>query len=90
MNQDSAFSKKKDIVSFPRESTYSIGNVTYRVESHFIEDGKTLPEMVKRVLLENICKNIHRTFAESRMERYNQGATLLIWRQGRRNYGKAK
>lgn len=64
MNQDSALSKKKDIVSFPRESTYSIGNVSYRVHSHFSGDGKPLPEMVKRVLLESICKNTHRTFAE--------------------------
>ena len=49
MNQDSALSKKKDIVSFPRESTYSIGHVTYRVHSHFSGDGKPLPEMVKRI-----------------------------------------
>ena len=65
MNQDSALSKKKDIVSFPRESTYSIGNVTYRVHSHFSGDGKPLQEMVKRVLLESICKNARGTFAES-------------------------
>ena len=64
MNQDSALSKKKDIVSFPRESTYSIGNVTYRVASHFSEDGKSLPEVVKRTLLENIRKTAFHTFAE--------------------------
>ena len=64
MNQDSALSKKKDIVSFPRESTYSIGNVTYQVQSHFIEDGRPLPEMVKRILLESICKNTLRTVEE--------------------------
>ena len=50
------------VLSFPRESTYSIGNVTYRVQSHFSEEGKSLPEMVKRTLLENIRKTIHRTF----------------------------
>lgn len=50
------------VLSFPRESTYSIGNVTYRVQSHFTEEGKSLPKMVERVLLENIRKTIHRTF----------------------------
>ncbi len=50
------------VLSFPRESTYSIGNVTYRVQSHFSEEGKSLPKMVERVLLENIRKTIHRTF----------------------------
>ena len=50
------------VLSFPRESTYSIGNVTYRVQSHFSEEGKALPKMVERVLLENIRKTIHRTF----------------------------
>ena len=50
------------VLSFPRESTYSIGNVTYRVQSHFSADGKSLPKMVERVLLENIRKTIHRTF----------------------------
>ncbi len=62
MNQDSALSKKNDIVSFPRESTYSIGNVTYRVASHFSEDGKSLPKMVERVLMEHIRKTVPRTF----------------------------
>ena len=52
------------VLSFPRESTYSIGNVTYRVQSHFSEDGKSLPEMVKRTLLENIRKTPCCTFAE--------------------------
>ena len=50
------------VLSFPRESTYSIGNVTYRVQSHFSEEGKSLPKMVERVLLENIRNTIHRTF----------------------------
>lgn len=50
------------VLSFPRESTYSIGNVTYRVQSHFSEEGKSLPKIVERVLLENIRKTIHRTF----------------------------
>ena len=52
------------VLSFPRESTYSIGNVTYRVQSHFSEEGKSLPKMVERVLLENIRKTIHRTFGK--------------------------
>lgn len=51
------------MVSFPRESTYSIGNVTYWLQSHFREDGRHLPEMVKRVLLDNIMKNLRRTCA---------------------------
>ena len=59
MNQSQKTGK---VHSFPRESTYSIGNVTYRVQSHFTEEGKSLPKMVERVLLENICKTIHRTF----------------------------
>ena len=50
------------VLSFPRESTYSIGNVTYRVQSHFTEEGKSLPKMVERVLMEHIRKTIHRTF----------------------------
>ena len=50
------------VLSFPRESTYSIGNVTYLVQSHFSEEWKSLPKMVERVLLENIRKTIHRTF----------------------------
>lgn len=50
------------VLSFPRESTYSIGNVTYRVQSNFCENGKPLPEMVERVLMEHIRKTIHRTF----------------------------
>ena len=50
------------VLSIPRESTHSIGNVTYRVQSHFSEEGKSLPKMVERVLLENIRKTIHRTF----------------------------
>ena len=50
------------VLSFPRESTYSIGNVPYRGQSHFSEEGKSLPKMVERVLLENIRKTIHRTF----------------------------
>lgn len=50
------------VLSFPRESTYSIGNVTYRVASHFTEEGKPLPKIVERVLLENIRKTILRTF----------------------------
>ncbi len=62
MNRTKACHKKEELISFPRESTYSIGNVTYRVQSHFSEDGKSLPEMVKRVLLEHIRKTIHRTF----------------------------
>lgn len=64
MNRDGGLSKKEEIVSFPQESTYSIGNVTYRVASHFSEDGKSLPEMVKRTLLENIRKTAFRTFAK--------------------------
>lgn len=52
----------KELISFPEESNYFIGNVTYRVQSHFSEEGKSLPEMVKRTLLENIRKTIHRTF----------------------------
>lgn len=62
MKQVGRLSENAELVSFPRESTYSIGNVTYRVVSHFSEDGKSLPEMVKRVLLEHIRKTIHRTF----------------------------
>lgn len=50
------------VLSFPRESTYFIGNVTYRVASHFTEEGKSLPKMVERVLVEHIRKTIHRTF----------------------------
>ena len=61
MNQSQKTGK---VHSFPRESTYSIGNVTYRVQSHFREDGKSLPEMVKRDLLEHIRNTIHRTFAK--------------------------
>lgn len=59
MNQSLQIGK---VLSFPRESTYSIGNVTYRVQSHFSEEGKSLPKIVERVLLENIRKTIHRTF----------------------------
>lgn len=54
MKQDSCSPNKDEMVSFPREFTYSIGNVTYRLQSHFREDGRHLPEMVKRVLLDNI------------------------------------
>ena len=54
MNLDEGLSKKEELISLPRESTYSIGNVTYRLQSHFREDGRHLPEMVKRVLLDNI------------------------------------
>lgn len=64
MKQGGRLSKNAELVSFPRESTYSIGNVTYRVASHFSEDGKSLPEMVKRTLLENIRKTAFHTFAE--------------------------
>lgn len=64
MNLDEGLPKKGEMISFPRESTYSIGNVTYRVESIFSEDGKSLPDMVKHILLESICKNAFRTFAE--------------------------
>lgn len=62
MNRDCALPKKEELISFPRESTYSIGNVTYRVASHFSENGKSLPEMVKRTLLENIRKTAFHTF----------------------------
>ena len=62
MNLDNGLPKKKELILFPQESTYSIGNVTYRVQSHFSEEGKSLPKMVERVLLENIRKTIHRTF----------------------------
>lgn len=54
MNRDCGLPNKEELISFPRESTYSIGNVTYRLRSHFREDGRHLPEMVKRVLLDNI------------------------------------
>ena len=64
MKQDGCMPKNGETVSFPRESTYSIGNVTYQVQSHFIEDGRPLPEMVKRILLESICKNTLRTVEE--------------------------
>lgn len=63
MKQDSCSPNKDEMVSFPRESTYSIGNVTYRLQSHFREDGRHLPEMVKGVLLDNIMKNLRRTCA---------------------------
>ena len=62
MNRDGSLPKKEEIVSFPRESTYSIGNVTYQVQSNFCEEGKSLPEIVKRTLLENIRKTTLRTF----------------------------
>ena len=63
MNRDCGLPNKEELISFPRESTYSIGNVTYRLQSHFREDGRHLPEMVKRVLLDNIMKNFRRTCA---------------------------
>ena len=62
MKQGVRLSENAELVSFPRESTYSIGNVTYRVASHFSEDGKSLPKMVERVLMEHICKTVPRTF----------------------------
>ena len=62
MKQVGRLSENAELVSFPRESTYSIGNVTYRVQSHFSEEGKPLPKMVERVLMEHIRKTIHRTF----------------------------
>ena len=62
MKQGGRLSENAGLVSFPRESTYSIGNVTYRVEAHFREEGKSLPEMVKRTLLENIRKTAFHTF----------------------------
>lgn len=64
MKQGGRLSENARLVSFPRESTYSIGNVTYRAASYFSEDGKSLPEMVKRTLLENIRNSTLRTFAE--------------------------
>ena len=63
MKKDSCSPNKDEMDSFPRKSTYSIGNVTYRLQSHFREDGRHLPEMVKRVLLDNIMKNLRRTCA---------------------------
>lgn len=65
MNRDCALPKKEELISFPRESTYSIGNVTYQVQSNFCKEGKSLPEIVKRTLLENIRNSTLRTFAES-------------------------
>ena len=56
MNRDCGLPDKEELISFPRESTYSIGNVPYRLQSHFREDGTHLPEMEKRVLLDNIRK----------------------------------
>ena len=62
MNRDNGLPKTKELILFPQESTYSIGNVTYRVASHFSEDGKSLPKMVERVLMEHIRKTVPRTF----------------------------
>lgn len=90
MKQVGRLSENAELVSFPRESTYSLGNVTYRVEAHFREEGKSLPETVKRALLGSICKAALRTLAKPPPGEYHEGATLLIWRQGRRNHGKAK
>lgn len=64
MKQGGRLSKNAELVSFPRESTYSIGNVTYRVQVYFCEEGKSLPEIIKRTLLGNIRNNTLRTFAE--------------------------
>ena len=64
MKQVGRLSENAELVSFPRESTYSIGNVTYQVQSNFREEGKSLQEIVKRTLLENIRNNTLRTFAE--------------------------
>ena len=64
MNQNCGLPNKEELISFPRESSYSIGNVTYQVQSNFCEEGKSLPEIVKRTLLENIRKSTLRTFAE--------------------------
>ena len=62
MNRNCGLLNSEELVSFPRESTYSIGNVTYQVHSNFCEEGKSLPEIVKRTLLENIRNSALRTF----------------------------
>ena len=33
MNRDCGLPNKEELISFPRESTYSIGNVPYRLRS---------------------------------------------------------
>ena len=38
----------KELISFPEESNYFIGNVIYQVKSNFCEEGKSLQEIVKR------------------------------------------
>lgn len=65
MKQGGRLSENAELVSFPRETTYSIGNVTYQVVSYFSEDGKSLPGIVKHTLLENIRNSTLRTFAKS-------------------------
>ena len=62
MKPNSRPQNSKELVSFPRESTYFIGNVTYQVKLNFCEEGKSLPEIVKRTLLGNIRNNTLRTF----------------------------
>ncbi len=62
MNRGCSLPNREERISFLRESTYSIGNVTYRVQSNFCEEGKSLPEIVKRTLLENIRNSTLRTF----------------------------
>lgn len=64
MKLNSGSQNGKELISFPEESNYFIGNVIYQVKSNFCEEGKSLPEIVKRTLLENIRNNTLRTFAE--------------------------
>jgi len=55
-----------EIVTFPRNVQYKIGNVIYDVTVHFDENGETLKDKIKNLLIEEIHKkNSFQTLAQS-------------------------
>jgi len=47
---------EKTIIEFEREVKYKIGDVTYHVTAHYDENGETLKEKMKQLLLEKVAK----------------------------------
>ena len=46
------------VVEFDREATYKIGAVTYQVTAHYDDNGESLKDRIRRLLLDRI-ENAH-------------------------------
>ena len=50
--------KNVTVVEFEREAKYKIGEVTYLVTAHYDDNGETLKDKMKQLLLEKMAKEI--------------------------------